>query len=194
MNPGDPDGVTFAKAPLRRTFLGESLRGVVDAFVKSVVAPSRITGKTARWETSVPTSWVCNPRLPVFQGVGTCTREISYAIKANAPGFALQDGLRSQFDHISIVVDTEKVAKMKADAVTDYISMVALAQLSSVETCQGLASITNMLIAGCAPGADALTANDMGYLRGVYQSDPTLGAQAQKNEIGRRMLQAVAGK
>jgi hypothetical protein len=132
--------------------------------------------------------------MAVFRGVGVCTRQITYAIKANTPGFALQDGLRSQFDHISIVVDTEKVAKMKAGAVTDYISMVALAQLSSVESCQGLASITNMLVAGCAPGADALTVNDLGYLRGVYQSNPTLTAQTQKNEIGRRMLQAVAGK
>jgi len=132
--------------------------------------------------------------MAVFQGVGTCTREVTYAIKANTPGFALQDGLRSQFDHISIVVDTEKVAKMKADAVTDYISMVALAQLSSLETCQALPSITNMLVAGCAESADALTVNDLGYLRGVYQSNPTLTAQTQKNEIGRRMLQAVAGK
>ena len=129
-----------------------------------------------------------------FQGVGMCTRQIEYAIKTNVPGFKTDEGLRSQFDHVAIVVDTEKVAKMKADAVTDYISMVALAQLSSVESCQGLASITNMLVAGCMPGADALTANDMGYLRGVYQSNPKLSAQAQKNEIGRRMLQAVAEK
>ena len=132
--------------------------------------------------------------MQVFSGVGICTRQITYAIKANTPGFALQDGLRSQFDHISIVVDTQKVAKMKADAVTDYISMVALAQLSSLETCQALPSITNMLVAGCAQSADTLTVNDLGYLRGVYQSNPTLAAQTQKNEIGRRMLQAVAGK
>lgn len=132
--------------------------------------------------------------MAVFQGAGICTREITYAIKANAPGFALQDGLRSQFDHISIVVNTEKVAKMKADAVVDYISMVALAQLSSLETCQGLSSITNLLVAGCAQGADTLTVNDLGYLRGVYKSNPTLTAHTQKNEIGRRMLEAVAGK
>lgn len=132
--------------------------------------------------------------MQVFSGVGICTRQITYAIKANTPGFALQDGLRSQFDHISIVVDSEKVAKMKADAVTDYVSMVALAQLSSLETCQALPSITNMLVAGCAESAETLTVNDLGYLRGVYRSNPTLTAQTQKNEIGRRMLQAVAGK
>lgn len=130
--------------------------------------------------------------MQVFSGVGICTRQINYAIKANTPGFALQDGLRSQFDHISIIVDTDKVAKMKADAVTDYISMVALAQLSSLDTCQGLASITNALVAGCGQSAEALTVHDLGYLRGVYQSNPTLTAQTQKNEIGRRMLQAVA--
>lgn len=132
--------------------------------------------------------------MMVFQGVGVCTRQITYAIKANTPGFALQDGLRSQFDHISIVVDTDRVAKMKADAVTDYISMVALAQLSSLDTCQGLASITNALVAGCGQSADTLTVHDLGYLRGVYRSDPTLTAQTQKNEIGRRMLQTVAGR
>lgn len=139
-----------------------------------------------------------NKQLQVINGIqrfvaapgSICVREFDY-VKTNTPGFALQDGLRSQFDHVSIVVDSEKVAKVKADAVTDYISMVALAQLASVETCQGLASITNMLVAGCAQSADTLTANDLGYLRGVYRSDPTLTAQTQKNEIGRRMLQAV---
>lgn len=131
--------------------------------------------------------------VQVFAAVpgSLCVREFD-AVKTNVPGFKIDEGVRSQFDHIAIVVDTGKVAKMKAGAVADYISMVALAQLSSLETCQGLASITNMLVAGCAQSADAITVNDMGYLRGVYQSNPDLAPQARQNEIGRRMLQAVA--
>jgi hypothetical protein len=125
-----------------------------------------------------------------FVGVGTCFRQFD-AIKANVPGFAIQDGLRSQFDHITIVVDSDKVARMKADAVTDYISMVALAQLSSLGTCQGLTSITNLLVRDCALAAESLTVNDRGYLRGVYQADPTLAPQTQKNQIASQMEKAI---
>lgn len=161
---------------------------------RSTDAPGRgVTAVLPCDNTSGNRQLVTANGMQMFKGVGMCTRAYTYP-KANVPGFKIEDGLCSQFDHVAIVVDTERVAKMKADAVADYISMVALAQLSSLETCQGLASITNMLVSGCAQGADAITANDMGYLRGVYQSDPALSPQAQKNEIGRRMLQAVAGK
>lgn len=131
--------------------------------------------------------------MAVFQGVGTCYRQFD-AIKANTPGFALQDGLRSQFDHVTIIVDSEKVAAMKADAVTDYISMVALAQLSSLGTCRDLASITNILVSGCAAGAETLTVNDTGYLRGVYRADPTVAPQIQKNQIATQMGKALGGR
>jgi hypothetical protein len=124
-----------------------------------------------------------------FVGVGTCVRQFD-AIKANTPGFALQDGLRSQFDHISIVVDTDKVAALKADAVTDYISMIALAQLSSLDSCRDLASITNILAKGCAASAETLTVNDAAYLRGVYAADPTLAPEAQKGQIVSQMGKA----
>lgn len=196
---GERDRLATVKRPIQAWYrtATQDIRG------HSFVDGSRTTEVAARGTTAViPCHHTSGNRqlqfkngVQLFQAVpgSFCVREFDY-VKTNTPGFKIQDGLRSQFDHIAIVVDTEKVAKMKADAVTDYISMVALAQLSSVESCQGLASITNMLVAGCAPGADALTVNDLGYLRGVYQSDPTLGAQAQKNEIGRRMLQAVAGK
>ena len=129
--------------------------------------------------------------VQVFAGVpgSICPREFA-AIKANTPGFALQDGLRSQFDHISIVVDTGKVAALKADAVTDYISMIALAQLSSLDRCRDLASITNLLVPGCAVSAESLTVNDAAYLRGVYRADPTLAPAAQKGQIVSQMGKA----
>jgi len=115
---------------------------------------------------------------------------ITCRIPQHLPGFALQDGLRSQFDHISIVVDTGKVAALKADAVTDYISMISLAQLSSLDRCRDLASITNILVPGCTATAESLSVNDAAYLRGVYRADATLAPAAQKGQIVSQMGKA----
>ena len=52
-------------------------------------------------------------------------------------------------------------------AVGDYIAMLALTQLSSLDTCQALPSIVNLLAPGCAQKPDGLTENDVAYLRGL---------------------------
>jgi hypothetical protein len=67
------------------------------------------------------------------------------------------------------VADPAKLADYEIGSLADYISMLALTQLNSLNICQQLPSIVNMLAAGCEGKADALTDNDRGYLRGLYK-------------------------
>jgi len=50
----------------------------------------------------------------------------------------------------------------------DYISMLALTQINSLDACQQLPSIVNKLAADCDHAADGLTQFDLAYLQGLY--------------------------
>jgi hypothetical protein len=64
-------------------------------------------------------------------------------------GTRLGDGLRSDFYHIVIVADPNKLMEYEIGSLSDYIAMLALTQLGSLDTCQQLPSIVNMLATGC---------------------------------------------
>lgn len=109
-------------------------------------------------------------------------------------GTRLGDGLRSGFYHVIIVADPTKLVDHEMGAVGDYIAMLALTQLSSLDTCQTLPSIVNLLAAGCARPAAALTENDTVYLRGLYHMSPGRALRNQEDEVAYQMDQAFQGK
>jgi len=76
-------------------------------------------------------------------------------------------------------------------AIEDYIALLALAQINSLDKCQALPSVMNLLASGCAPAETAITANDLGYLKAVYAANPGGLPAIQKNEIARRMEQGI---
>jgi hypothetical protein len=129
--------------------------------------------------------------VAAFMGVGTCTVDYAYATKNNITGFRIDDGVRSQFDHVAIIADSALLARHKADAVGDYITLLALAQLSSLDRCQSLPSIVNILGPGCAEKPGALTPTDLSYLGGIYRMNPTLSPQALKNQVAEQMVKAA---
>ena len=79
-------------------------------------------------------------------------------------------------------------------AIDDYIAVLALAQVNSLETCQALPSITSLLVRGCSQAATEITSNDMGFLKAVYAANPDKLPELQKNEIAFRMEQGIAGR
>ena len=96
-------------------------------------------------------------------------------------GSRLSNGLHSTFNHIVIVADPSKLADQEIGALADYISLLALTQVKSPDTCQKLSSIINLTVTGCTPRPAALTVNDAAYLRGVYRmsQDQTLSVQQE---------------
>ena len=71
-------------------------------------------------------------------------------------------------------------------------AVLALTQIGSLDTCQPLPSIENLMAANCESKTDMLTKNDVAYLRGVYSmsADRRLFA-TQKGEIVDRMKDAL---
>jgi hypothetical protein len=122
--------------------------------------------------------------------MGKCTYTITYpdAHFWEVTGSRLGDGLRSSFFHVIIVVEPAKLAEQEMGTLADYVAMVALAQIPAQDNCQPLPSIMNLLAKDCTAGTpNALTASDLGYLRGLYKisADRTLGTQ--ESEIAYQM-------
>ena len=124
-----------------------------------------------------------NPKL--------CTRQMPNAIKANVMGSRIGDGLRSSFEHVIIVVDPRQVAGQELGAVSDYIAMLALTQITPPAGCVSLPSIANLLAPGCGEPVKGLTPGDTAYLRGLYRMDASVFLGGQKNAISWEMEQAL---
>jgi hypothetical protein len=121
-----------------------------------------------------------------------CTKVVPNAIGTEVKGSQMTDGLRATFDHVTIIANPPAVGA-GMPAIEDYIAVLALAQINSLDTCQALPSITSLLVRGCAQAAAALTANDLGYLKAVYAANPEKLPNLQKDEIAYRMEQGIAG-
>ncbi len=129
---------------------------------------------------------VISPQLPpIF---------IPHATSPAVTGSRLGDGLRSDFQHILIVADSAKLGSFEMGELADYIAMLALTQLSSLDACQQLPSIVNMLAPGCSNPVQALTTNDLGYLRGVYKMGLDRNFRSQQDEIAYQMQKTQDGK
>jgi hypothetical protein len=271
-------GAALAQKPPTEsvTVTGEKTRDAVDRFVKSVATPTRITGKTARWETPICPYIVgvqpkavahltqrlkevaaeagapfnnrknCRPnvkvifnrtpdalmqdvkakmpwvlgyygsneerdRLAVFDRpikawYRTATRDVHGILHPDKAEVTdkpretpilsskLNDGLRPEMYDILIVANPDLLTGRPAETVSDYIAMLALAQVQERDACQNLPSIINLLAKDCANAPEGITINDLGYLRGVYDAHAGLVAHLQKNEIANGMEQTLEGR
>jgi hypothetical protein len=133
--------------------------------------------------------------LPCFtcgRGSGS-TEYLPDATYARVSGDHINNGLKSSFYHVTIIADINRLKGYEAGPMADYIAMLALTQINSLDTCQTLPSIENMLAKGCEAKTGALTENDMAYLRGLYRVNPDRALFAsQKSEIAGSMKAALA--
>ena len=111
-------------------------------------------------------------------------------------GFAdrLKKGLRSEFGHVLIIVDSRNVARYSLSSIADYAAMLSLSRMTQLENCASLASITDLLASGCAnPAPDTLTAADRAYLKALYATDLEAPLSLERGDLGGRMIQQIEG-
>jgi hypothetical protein len=133
----------------------------------------------------------CSMLQPPPAPPGICTLQNPYARKVNIEGSLLGDGTRSLFDNVLIVADPGKLENFELGAVSDYIAMLALAQIPASGTCQDLPSILNLLAPGCEAKPSGLTETDRAYLRGLYRMQANLALALQRETIADEMNKAA---
>ncbi len=106
-------------------------------------------------------------------------------------GFALA----SEFVHVLIIADSTKVDHYPLRAVADYVGLLALTRISQSQGCAPLASITDLLAAGCPPpGPDSLTAADQAYLKGLYAADLYRNLNLERGDMHEQMMRQLEAK
>jgi hypothetical protein len=132
--------------------------------------------------------------MPNFSAVGGASRDpidLPDATYAHVTGNHISDGARSGFNHVIIAIDSTKLAGQQLIPLADYIAMLALTQLNSLDTCQQLPSVVNLMATGCDQKLDGMTATDLAYLQGLYKMDADKSLLHEQGEIGDLMQSSL---
>jgi hypothetical protein len=109
-------------------------------------------------------------------------------------GGRLKDGLRTVFHHVIIAADPTKLSDYEVGVLADYIAMLALTQLQSLDICQPLPSIINLLGPRCENAPGQISESDLGYLRGLYSMSADGNLRMQQDGIAYQMKETPSGK
>lgn len=112
-----------------------------------------------------------------------------------ASGWRTRDGLSSGLFNILVVAEPAKLYEHEVGSLADYIAMLVLSQPASLDRCQDLLSISNLLAPGCASAATRITDGDLAYLRALYKAPSGYGLTTQVNMMRSEMTKTlVTGK
>ncbi len=109
-------------------------------------------------------------------------------------GSRLTRCLSSLFTNVLIVVDAPAMVGRPIGPIADYIAMLALSQPRSLDVCDALSSILDLMAGSCSdrPAPATWTDSDIAYLAGLYRVDLTTMMVLEKDNIAGQMIGAKA--
>ena len=102
--------------------------------------------------------------------------------------------LQSRFRNVFMVADSEPLEGKNLGLVADYMVMLALSQPRSLDGCNALASVIDLLAKSTCPGRDppsGLTPADAAYLTALYASDAEGRKTSEQDDIAGRMAKML---
>ena len=109
-------------------------------------------------------------------------------------GSHLHFGNSSELMNVLIVADLGKLDGREIGPLADYVAMLSLSQPRSLDDCNTLPSILDMMASGCAgrPSPQAITDSDTAFLKALYASDISASGDAARFRIEHGMAKDVA--
>jgi hypothetical protein len=104
----------------------------------------------------------------------------------HSSGWRLKSGFESGIFNTLIVAEPAKLIDYEIGSLADYIAMLALSQAGSLDICQDMPSISNLLAKGCASASTKITDADLAYLRGLYRLPTGYSLTGQRNGTASR--------
>lgn len=105
------------------------------------------------------------------------------AVFMQASGFRINNGHDSGFNNVLIVAEPAKLSDYEVGSLADYITMLALSQSASLDSCQELPSISNLLAKDCKSVPAKITDGDLAYLLALYRVPSGYGLSSQRDEM-----------
>ncbi len=102
--------------------------------------------------------------------------------------------LKSLFKNVLVVVDGRALEGRALGPLADYVAMLALSRQQSLDACDALPSIIDLLAKSPCPGRDppdGLTAADASYLTALYASDAEGKLSSEQGDIAGRMAKIL---
>jgi hypothetical protein len=110
------------------------------------------------------------------------------ASRVRSDGTRLRRPTRQEFQRVIIVVDARQAQGVRLEALSDYLAMVALAQINPDQDVSGFPTILNLFSPGQQPAHAEMSEWDVSYLQGVYHMQrQAIRAQYQRADISRAM-------
>jgi len=166
-------------------------------------AMAKVTHVIQAWYSTVTIDVRGVPRFDggKIPGIGCldfprCRINLTHAQAYAVTGDRVSDGLRSGFHDVIIVIDPAKLRGYEIGALADYITFLALTQPASLDDCQQMPSILNLLAKNCAAADDThdMSEGDLGYLKGIYHMKDDGVLATQQNEIAYQVKQTLLGR
>ncbi len=106
------------------------------------------------------------------------------------------NGLTSELVQVLVIVDTNKVAGNSLQSISDYIAMLVLTRTGSLEGCNELPSIIDLLSSGCGTRdkPQALTTADTAYLKALYSANLEMKLSIEQVDMRDRMVTSITGR
>ena len=114
---------------------------------------------------------------------GVIQLNLPCAVFMQSSGFRINNGQDSGFNNVLIVAEPAQLADFEVGSLADYTTMLALSQPASLDSCQELPSISNLLAKGCASAATKITDGDLAYLLALYRVPSGYGLSSQRDEM-----------
>jgi hypothetical protein len=110
------------------------------------------------------------------------------AVTVDSPS-RVRRSTNQRFTNVVIIVDVGRAQGVRFDAMADYLSMVALAQLDPQADFRPYPTVMNLFEAA---SPQSMTDWDRAYLRGLYAARPNaVSSDWQERDIARRMEEAL---
>ena len=119
------------------------------------------------------------------------TLNLSCARIMHASGSRLGSGYDSGFKNVLIMAEPGKLFDYEVGSLADYITMLALSQPASLDSCQDLSSVSNLLAKGCASAAPKISDGDLAYLQGLYNAPDGYSLTGQRDAMEYQMKKTL---
>lgn len=134
--------------------------------------------------TDAPVRW-WHVSLPVSVDTGAVAVQLKGAENApeiSSPNMSrLRSGIRYDLAKVIVIIDTQRLGQVSFSALSDYVAMVALAQIDPTADVSAYPSVLNTF---GPSGGSGLTELDAGYLRSLYNARRDYGMpSAQINQM-----------
>jgi hypothetical protein len=106
-------------------------------------------------------------------------------------GSRLGHELKTEFVHVLIIADSAKVKTYSLQTLSDYVSLLVLTHISTLDSCSSLPSILNLFAGDCATTPTEVTITDTTYLKALYSTNLDKNMNIEKGEIRDKMVAAM---